>query len=265
MIGWRRLAVIPVYTRQGRSAVLTEHSNKCSIALYELESKKRERELTCCSSLISLPSVPFVSRHCSDPRRMLRVPVRRAISSFRLSSSISHGRLPAAAVAASSTRSFASTSLHRPTVAQLPPVLPRHHHQHKRHLSDSIMTITDPNYKPDAPYAFVTSPGSALDHLPGDAWQPVPAKDGLPPYAIYTKSVEQSPNDDRAYRLIMLENGLEAMIVSDPKTDKAAAAMDVKVGHLSDPEDLPGLAHFCEHLMFMGTEKVLFCSRRFLR
>lgn len=54
----------------------------------------------------------------------------------------------------------------------------------------------------------------------------------------------------------MLENGLEAMIVSDPKTDKAAAAMDVKVGHLSDPEDLPGLAHFCEHLMFMGTEKV---------
>jgi insulysin len=118
------------------------------------------------------------------------------------------------------------------------------------------MTITDPNYKPDAPYAFVTSPGSALDHLPEDAWQPVPAKDGLPPYAIYTKSVEQSPNDDRAYRLIMLENGLEAMIVSDPKTDKAAAAMDVKVGHLSDPEDLPGLAHFCEHLMFMGTEKV---------
>lgn len=54
----------------------------------------------------------------------------------------------------------------------------------------------------------------------------------------------------------MLENGLEALVVSDPKTDKAAAAMDVKVGHLSDPEDLPGLAHFCEHLMFMGTEKV---------
>lgn len=61
------------------------------------------------------------------------------------------------------------------------------------------MTITDPHYKPDAPYAFVTKPGSALDHL-SDAWQPVPAKDGLPPYAIYTKTVEQSPNDDRAYR-----------------------------------------------------------------
>jgi len=54
----------------------------------------------------------------------------------------------------------------------------------------------------------------------------------------------------------MLENGLEALVISDPKADKASAAMDVKVGHLSDPEDLQGLAHFCEHLMFMGTDKV---------
>lgn len=60
----------------------------------------------------------------------------------------------------------------------------------------------------------------------------------------------------RSGRLIMLENGMEALLISDPTTDKAAAAMDVKVGHLSDPEDLQGLAHFCEHLMFMGTEKV---------
>jgi len=58
----------------------------------------------------------------------------------------------------------------------------------------------------------------------------------------------------------MLENGLEALVVSDPKADKASAAMDVKVGHLSDPEDLQGLAHFCEHLMFMGTDKVSFYS-----
>ena len=26
---------------------------------------------------------------------------------------------------------------------------------------------------------------------------------------------------------------------------------------MSDPEDLPGLAHFCEHMLFLGTEKVL--------
>ncbi|VVT49745.1 uncharacterized protein SAPINGB_P002422 [Magnusiomyces paraingens] len=61
--------------------------------------------------------------------------------------------------------------------------------------------------------------------------------------------------DDRDYRYITLENGLLALLIHDPETDKAAAALDVNVGSFSDPEDLPGLAHFCEHLLFMGTEK----------
>ncbi|GAA6044580.1 A-factor-processing enzyme [Rhodotorula toruloides] len=123
------------------------------------------------------------------------------------------------------------------------------------HSTHDIMTITDSSYKPHAPYAFVTKPGSAIDHLDKQDWDIVKGREGLPAYAVYRKDIEKSQNDDRVYRLIMLENGLEALVVSDPKTDKAAAAMDVKVGHLSDPEDLPGLAHFCEHLMFMGTEK----------
>lgn len=25
-------------------------------------------------------------------------------------------------------------------------------------------------------------------------------------------------------------------------------------GYFSDPEDVPGLAHFCEHMLFLGTE-----------
>ena len=42
---------------------------------------------------------------------------------------------------------------------------------------------------------------------------------------------------------------LMAVLISDPETDKAAAAMDVGVGHSSDAASLPGLAHFnfCEH------------------
>ena len=32
--------------------------------------------------------------------------------------------------------------------------------------------------------------------------------------------------------------------------------MDVNVGNFSDPEDLPGLAHCVEHMLFMGTKKV---------
>ena len=31
--------------------------------------------------------------------------------------------------------------------------------------------------------------------------------------------------------------------------------MDVKVGSWSDPKDTPGLAHYFEHLLFMGTAK----------
>ena len=33
---------------------------------------------------------------------------------------------------------------------------------------------------------------------------------------------------------------------------------------MSDPEKLPGLAHFCEHMLFLGTEKVkAFINRSF--
>ncbi|TCD63541.1 Insulinase (Peptidase M16) [Steccherinum ochraceum] len=74
-------------------------------------------------------------------------------------------------------------------------------------------------------------------------------------YRYYTKPIHKSPQDDRDYRLIRLENGLEAMLVHDAKADKAAASLDVAVGHLHDPDDMPGLAHFCEHLLFMGTEQ----------
>ncbi|PWN29969.1 hypothetical protein BDZ90DRAFT_229012 [Jaminaea rosea] len=75
------------------------------------------------------------------------------------------------------------------------------------------------------------------------------------PYALFTRDLEKSLLDDRQYRIVCLANGLEVLLIHDPATDKASAAMDIRVGHLSDPEDFQGLAHFCEHLLFMGTEK----------
>lgn len=62
--------------------------------------------------------------------------------------------------------------------------------------------------------------------------------------------------DDRTYRVVKLPNDLEALLIHDPETDKAAAAMDVNVGAFADAEDMPGMAHAVEHLLFMGTEKV---------
>jgi len=35
----------------------------------------------------------------------------------------------------------------------------------------------------------------------------------------------------------------------------SAAALCINIGSFNDPEDIPGLAHFLEHMVFMGTEK----------
>lgn len=71
-------------------------------------------------------------------------------------------------------------------------------------------------------------------------------------------SLEKPQLDNRTYRVIELPNKLEVLLIHDPETDKASAAMDVNVGSFSDSDDLPGMAHAVEHLLFMGTEKV--CS-----
>ena len=67
--------------------------------------------------------------------------------------------------------------------------------------------------------------------------------------------IERSPADTRDYRAVMLDNGLEALVVSDPDADKAAAALTVNVGSANDPDGRPGLAHFLEHMLFLGTAK----------
>lgn len=64
---------------------------------------------------------------------------------------------------------------------------------------------------------------------------------------------DSSPNDERNYSIITVEgSGLMAILISDPNTPVAAASMSVHVGHLSDPDDVPGLAHFLEHMLFLG-------------
>jgi len=62
-------------------------------------------------------------------------------------------------------------------------------------------------------------------------------------------------NDLRDYRYLKLENNLEVVLVSDPDAQTAAASLDVAVGHGSDPDDRAGMAHFLEHMLFLGTQK----------
>lgn len=78
-------------------------------------------------------------------------------------------------------------------------------------------------------------------------------------------SLEAPELDDRSYRVIRLPNNLEALLVHDPDTDKASASVNVNVGSFSDADDMPGMAHAVEHLLFMGTQKVMDCSSHRIR
>ena len=68
--------------------------------------------------------------------------------------------------------------------------------------------------------------------------------------------LQKSKIDERAYRGVILQNGLRVMLVSDPSTNLSAVSLGVACGSSSDPSELPGLAHYVEHLLFLGTEKV---------
>ena len=67
--------------------------------------------------------------------------------------------------------------------------------------------------------------------------------------------VEVSATDKREYRLVTLENGVVCLIISDVEADQCACACSVDVGSFADPADALGLAHFLEHLLFLGSEK----------
>ena len=103
----------------------------------------------------------------------------------------------------------------------------------------------------------------------------------------------QSPSDSKVYRLITLKNDLEVLLIQRPKEDgdenetassssedsendnesededsgnesedgngnnskQASVALSVGIGSYCDGVEVPGLAHFLEHMLFMGSEK----------
>lgn len=65
----------------------------------------------------------------------------------------------------------------------------------------------------------------------------------------------QSDNDKYAYRLVTLPNELEVLLISAPDSPKAAASLSVMVGSGDNPPGRGGLAHFLEHMLFLGTDK----------
>ena len=65
-----------------------------------------------------------------------------------------------------------------------------------------------------------------------------------------------SRNDKKKYFFnVIPSNSLRMLLVWDPTATQSAAAMTVNTGHNDDPATHEGLAHLCEHMVEMGTEK----------
>ncbi|EGR28469.1 insulin-degrading enzyme, putative, partial [Ichthyophthirius multifiliis] len=54
---------------------------------------------------------------------------------------------------------------------------------------------------------------------------------------------------------LLLKNKMQCLLIYDHDTEKSGAALNVKAGFYQDPAETPGLAHFLEHMLFMGTQK----------
>lgn len=75
---------------------------------------------------------------------------------------------------------------------------------------------------------------------------------------VLSDGVERSAEDERRYRHIVLPgSGISILLCSDARAEKrAAAAMCVDgAGARTAPSELVGLAHYLEHMLFLGSKK----------
>lgn len=113
--------------------------------------------------------------------------------------------------------------------------------------SQSLVTAARNTFHIFSPIHHPKSPPLKTHHRVMSTFQAVPARGSTPAYSVFSKPIEKSPQDDRDYRIIKLVNGLNATVVHDPTADKAAASLDVAVGHLSDPVSLSN-----EHALYLN-------------
>ncbi|KAF5267108.1 hypothetical protein FOXYS1_2028 [Fusarium oxysporum] len=101
---------------------------------------------------------------------------------------------------------------------------------------------------------FLDTPNSRVPHAEHEEQTSTPA-DGVPMMMLVTDSLKKPSLNDRDYRVIRLNNELEALRMHDSETDKASAALDINVGNFSDESDISGTVHAVEHVFLIGTKK----------
>ncbi|MDH4121442.1 MAG: insulinase family protein [Deltaproteobacteria bacterium] len=83
----------------------------------------------------------------------------------------------------------------------------------------------------------------------GAGCQPAPKQ--LDPDGILLSRLETRPKS----RSLVLENGISVLLISDSQAEKSGAAMAVASGSMEDPAGTPGMSHYLEHLLFLGTSR----------
>ncbi|XP_051155398.1 insulin-degrading enzyme-like [Leptopilina boulardi] len=62
-------------------------------------------------------------------------------------------------------------------------------------------------------------------------------------------NIKKFQNDKNEYRGLILSNEMKVLLISNPTTNKCAAALNVQVGSLSNPREIPGLSCLCQHML----------------
>jgi insulysin len=62
-------------------------------------------------------------------------------------------------------------------------------------------------------------------------------------------------NETRIFEPYILDNGIKTILVEDTLIDKTIVCVAVNTGSLANPKDYQGLAHFLEHMLFLGSKK----------
>ncbi len=115
----------------------------------------------------------------------------------------------------------------------------------------SSSPVSMPESSAELPKTSTLSPSPTTSHLMPT---PTPTSIMAPPNCSTIESCK-AKTDLRSYEVFALPNQLRVLAISDPKSNYSAASMDVAVGSFSDPRGVQGLAHFCEHMLFLGTER----------
>lgn len=66
-------------------------------------------------------------------------------------------------------------------------------------------------------------------------------------------TIEKSNNDNREYIYTVLDNKLQCLIIKNENESMCGACLNIEIGSIF--EKIDGLAHFLEHMVFMGSKK----------